>query len=279
MIIDFRSRPPTRPFQQYFTRQRVSRQFQRHVGTDRLPACYEQSSLALWVEEMRAAGVTHAVITGRNIPGEGGAIPNDHIAEIVRQYPRELFGFGAVDPLNRLHNALAEIERIVRVLRLSGVYMDPGRGAEPLHYNDRRLYPLYARCLELGVPVYLMSAIHTGPDIGYTNPLYVDQVAGDFPDLKIVMGHGCWPYVMEVVAVAARRPNVFVSPDLFFYFPGAQAYVEAANSVLPEQILFATAFPYRPFDWSLQRFDRLGLTEAARERVLFKNAMALLGLS
>ena len=175
---------------------------------------------------------------------------------------------------------MAECDRAVFRLGLRGLAIDPGMLTPPMHLSDRRIYPVYRRCQELEVPVVLMSGGSAGPDVGYGSPVWIDQVAADFPRLKIVAAHACWPWVTEILGVAYRRPNLYVSPDMYLVnMPGAQDYVQAANYYLEDRFLFASAYPALPLKGAVEAYKALPFTERAMEKALFHNAAHLLGLA
>jgi predicted TIM-barrel fold metal-dependent hydrolase len=129
------------------------------------------------------------------------------------------------------------------------------------------------------VPVVIMSGPFAGPDLRYTDPVHVDVVATQFPNLPIVLGHGGWPYVHEVIGVAFKHPNVYVSPDVYHFVPGASAYVEAANGFMADQLLFGTAYPIRALTDTVEDFRRLPLRPEVLEKAFYENAARLLGLT
>ena len=115
--------------------------------------------------------------------------------------------------------ALAELRRAVRELGLRGLNFDAGFYATPLRADADLLMPLYEECLRLGVPAFVMSG-PTTPDLALNDPFAVDVVARTFPKLPIVCCHGFYPRVADMVAVAFRNENVFVSPDMYLFSPG-----------------------------------------------------------
>jgi uncharacterized protein len=278
-FVDFRLRPPTAEYSVYHGRE-MTVGFNRRVGCEPAPSFLE-GSLELLYEEMAAANVEVGVVIGRTVPG--AVVPNDHVAELVRTSGNRLVGFAGIDPTNAFHDALDEIERCRSELGLVGAAVDPGLagglGNEPgLYPDDRRLYPIYERCEAAGIPVELMTGPFCGRDLSYTDPARIDSVAADFPELTLILGHGCWPYAAEIVAVALRRPNVYISPDIYHYVPGAEPYVAAANSFLADQLLFATAYPARPLQATVEAFDRLPIRDDAKEKIAYGNAARLLAL-
>ena len=93
----------------------------------------------------------------------------------------------------------------------------------------------------------------TTPDLAFNDPLAVDVVARTFPNLPIVCCHGFYPRVAEILAVAFRNENVFVSPDMYMFSPGGRLYIEAANGFLQDQYLFGTSYPFRAMAQSVSR--------------------------
>src|SRR5688572_7622446 len=246
-----RCRPPLDEFRQYFDIPRIT-WHGRRTGAKTVSQAFVEGSMEMFVEEMEQAGIDLAVVQGRNSPEvfmgrkfNAAFIRNERIAELQDKYPKRFVGLAGIDPTNTVHDAVKETERCIRSLGLKGIFLEPGRalGTGP---DDPRLFPIYEKCLELGVPVSIMSGPYAGPDIEVSNPLYVDRLATRYPDLKIICGHGCYPYVQEILGVAFKHPNVHVSPDMYLFAPGGGAYVEAANSTLREQIIYGSAYPLRP---------------------------------
>ncbi len=220
-------------------------------------------------------GLTHAVVVGRHTPGQH--LPNDTIHDIVHAHP-ELIGIGAVDPvLQGEAAALAEIERVVGKLGLAGIDIEPGFGEPPRHPDDPVYFPVYELAQTLGVPVFLMSG-PTTPDLRFNDPAPLARVAQAFPKLRIVAYHGYWPNVQQIIGVAFRYDNVFVVPDMYLFQPGGQAYVDAANGFLADQLLFGSSYPFRPIAQSIDDLLALGLRESVIDKVLYANAAQLLGV-
>lgn len=277
MIVDFRVRPAN-----VFTGVPIYADgFSRHPvmsGAEPVPSV-EQRSLPLLAAEMDEAGVDMAVLMGRQT-GASGNVSNDAVAEVAARYPGRFAPFAGVNPL-RIMDALREVDRCVRELHFAGVSVDPGFLDTPLMADDRRLYPVYARCAELGVPVSITTSIFLGPDVGYSFPAGIHRVAVDFPELRIVVPHGAWPWAQEMIGVAFVCPNVWISPDLYMNLPGlpgASLFVEAAR-YLPDRMLYGSAYPLRSLGQSLREFRQLPLEPEIQEKILGGNARAFLGLS
>ncbi|HJV06491.1 MAG TPA: amidohydrolase family protein [Chromobacteriaceae bacterium] len=228
-----------------------------------------------FVAEVREAGLSRAVVVGRQTPAQH--LPNERIHGIVHGH-EELIGIGAVDPASQGAAAVDEAERAIRQLGLAGINLEPGFGEPARHADDPVYYPVYELCAQLGVPVFLMSG-PTTPDPRFNDPSPIAKVARDFPQLPIVCYHGFWPNVDRIVGIAFRYENVHVVPDMYLFVPGSKLYVEAANGFMADQFLFGSSYPFRPIKQSIDDFLNLGFKESVLERVLYGNAQRLFRLA
>jgi predicted TIM-barrel fold metal-dependent hydrolase len=157
--------------------------------------------------------------------------------------------------------------------------IEPGALAWPMQLDDRRLYPIYAHLEDNNWPVILLSGANAGPDISYTGPEHLDRVLADFPKLTVVSSHGNWPWVQEIIHIAFRRPNLYLSPDMYLHnLPGMDDYIKAANGFLSDRFIFGTAYPLCPIVEYTEWFLRLPLKPDVMEKVLYQNAARVLGL-
>ena len=228
-----------------------------------------------YLEEIRTAGIASAVVIGRDTPAIKN--DNDQIAGLVSRHP-ELIGAGSVDP-DRLGaaSAVVEAERAVKTLGLKAINVEPGFGLPPRHFDDPVLLPLYEALQAWRTPVFLMTG-PTTPDLAYNNPETIGRVARAFPRLQIVVHHGAWPRVTEIIGVAFRYANVTLVPDMYIFQPGGALYVEAANGALSDQVAFGSSYPFRAMAQSIEEYGRLGFRDEVREKVFFSNAARLIGL-
>ena len=242
-----------------------------------LPRSVRERSFELMLGEMDEAGVQVGVVPGRISPVLGTIEAGD-IAAIVARRPDRFIGYAGIDPVDR-RNAISAIDAAVK-MGMKGVVIEPGLSSNPMHLDDARMYPLYAHCEDLKLPVLFMAGGNAGPDVTYTSPEHIDRVARDFPDLKIISGHGNWPWAAQMIHVCYRRPNIWLSPDMYIFggMPGAQDYINAANGFMAERFLFATAYPLLPFRDGLDTFLKFPLKESVIDRLLYRNAADLLGL-
>ena len=255
----------------------VVRWLNRRVGSRDIDHFAAAADLPALLAEMDRAGIAVGVMVGRSTPTV--RIANDDLAALADRSAGRLIGIASVDPvlLGRAA-AVAELRRSVLELGLRGVNFDAGFYATPLRADSDLLLPLYAACRELGVPAFIMSG-PTTPDLAFNDPLAVDVVARTFPDLPIVCCHGFYPRVADILTVAFRHENVFVSPDMYMFSPGGRLYIEAANGFLQDQYLFGTSYPFRAMAQSVADLGGIGLAERVVDKVRFANARRVLGLS
>lgn len=281
-VIDFRARPSS--LHTFFGKDVVPghdryewlKTINRRFGSDDPEHFVGERDTAHFVERMDAGGISIGVLVSRNTPA--CRIANDDVAKARAVAPDRIVGIGAVDAGEGIQQAVDKVERCVVDLGLKGIAMDPGTNKFQMAYDDRRLWPVYAACAGLGIPVVLMTGPFAGSDISYTHPAGIDRIAKNFPDLNLVAGHACWPYAAEMVATAFRHPNVYVSPDIYQHQPGNDIYRQAANSFMQDQYLFGTGYPYRPFGQTLQQFLKQDWREDVLDKVLYSNAARLLKL-
>jgi uncharacterized protein len=166
-----------------------------------------------------------------------------------------------------------------------------GLAMEPFEYhlraNDRRFYPLYSKCVELDIPVNLHCSINfsTMSRMDYGKPIYLDDVAVDFPELKIIAMTSGWPWVSELIGVAWRHPNVYIETAAvrprYLAMPntGWGELMHYGNTVIQDKILFSSSWPLLPIERTIQEIRELPLKGSVMDKWLYGNAARLLGLS
>jgi predicted TIM-barrel fold metal-dependent hydrolase len=278
-IIDLRVRPPIGSFLDLHIYARGAEKSVVHKSHPP-SASFTQRSMKLLLEEMDAAQVI-GVIMGRQGAKKYGHVSNDEIAAIVRDNPGRFIPFAGVqlaDPAR----AVDEVERAIKELGFVGVNLEPGFDERPVRADDRSLYPIYEKCKELKVPVSISMSVRIGPDLTYADPLAIQHVCTDFPDVKFISSHACWPYVQEIIGVAWVCTNLYVSPDFYMaieHMPFAGEFVNAANLFLDDRLLFGSAYPVRAIDECISTFNKLPFkSQAIKNRILYDNAAALFGL-
>jgi predicted TIM-barrel fold metal-dependent hydrolase len=277
MIIDFRLRPPLAGYLEtamYANPERRDR-FTRQLGLEPAPSA-TRKSIDLCIKEMDAAGVATGVLPARHSDMHGST-SNAAVLEIVRRHPGRFVGLACFDPADR-RGAIATIDHAAAD-GFKGVNVEPGAYPVPLYPDDRRLYPIYGHCEDRKLPVVIMAGGNGGPDPSYSNPVHVDRVAADFPTLPIVVSHGGWPWVHQILHVAYRRANVFVSPDMYLAnMPGMKDYIDAANGFLQDRFIYGSSYPLCPLQQYADWFRTLPIRADVFTKVTHSNAATLLGL-
>lgn len=248
----------------------------KRVGTLQNDHFTKSPDMKSFTAEMDSAGIPVAVMVARSTPTV--RVDNGELAEVAQQSRGRLLGVASVDPLQLgKKKALEEVERAIKVLGHKGLNIDAGFYETAMKADDPVLLPLYEAALGLGVPAFILSGPTTG-DLSLNDPFAIDRVAAQFPKLQIVVCHGCYPHIDAMIAVAFRRENVFVSPDMYMFSPGGKLYIEAANGFMQDQYLFGTSYPFRPMKQSVDDLREIGLKPAQLEKVSYKNACRLLKL-
>lgn len=201
-------------------------------------------------------------------------MPEEVVAEAVQKGGGRFIGTAGYNPF-RIDDSLRRIETFVREHGFRYVYFHPMTfGIAP---NDRRCYPLYAKCVELGIPVGLQVGHSAEPlpsNVGH--PMLVDDVAIDFPDLKINLSHTGWPWTGEYISMLWRHPNVY--GDISAYFPKSldPELVRAMDRQIRHKVMIGS----NGLDLKrcVEELNELPLRDASKERILRQNAVEFLGL-
>jgi predicted TIM-barrel fold metal-dependent hydrolase len=192
-------------------------------------------------------------------------VPNEEIAAAARANADVLIPFASIDP-HKGKRGVDEARRLIAEHDVRGFKFHPN--VQAFFPNDRLAYPLYELIEEAGLPA-LFHTGHSGVGSGlpggggirlkYSNPMHVDDVAVDFPDLKIVLAHPSFPWQDEAISIALHKPQVYIdlsgwSPK---YFP--PQLVHYANTLLRERMLFGSDYPFITPDRWLADFDMLDI--------------------
>lgn len=244
----------------------------RWLGVEQIPTFPLEFTLA----QLDAAGVDRAMTCAWYGP-MGDLISNDEVAAQVASAPDRLIGIASAD-LRRPMDAVRELRRSVNELGLRGLRILPWLWDLPP--DDRRYYPLYAACVDLGVP-FLLQVGHTGPlcpsEPGRPIP-YLDRVALEFPELVIVGGHIGYPWTNEMIALATKYENVYIDTSAWKpsrYPPELVAFMRRHGR---RKVLFGSNFPMIFPQQCLAQVDALGLDDEAKALFLGGNAQRIWGL-
>lgn len=209
---------------------------------------------------------------------------NEEVAGIAAENSDVLIPFASIDPWKG-KMGVREARRLMRSFGIKGFKFHPTM--QGFYPNDRMAYALY-EAIEAEGGIALFHTGQTGVGSGmpggngmrlkYSNPMHMDDVAVDFPDLKIILAHPSFPWQDEALAVAQHKPNVYIdlsgwSPK---YFP--DILVRYCNSILKKKVLFGSDWPMiAPERW-LNDFERIAIRDEVRPDILKNNAARVLGL-
>ena len=249
-----------------------------YFGEDAKPTV---DDVAAYYRERKMAAVVFSVdaetVTGRP------SVPNEEIAAAAAANDDVLIPFASVDP--HRPNAAEEVRRLVDDHNVRGFKFHPN--IQEFFPNDRTFYPIYEAIEEAGVPA-LFHTGHSGIGTGlpggggirlkYSNPMHVDDIAVDFPKLKIVLAHPSFPWQDEAISVALHKKQVYIdlsgwSPK---YFP--PQLVRYANTQLRDRVLFGSDYPMITPDRWLADFEKAEFKDEVRPLILKENAIRLLEL-
>jgi predicted TIM-barrel fold metal-dependent hydrolase len=221
------------------------------------------------------------------VDGEKGAsrrITNEEIAELAHQHSDVAIPFASINP-HRGAEGVREARRLIKDYAVRGFKFHPS--VQAFFPNDAMCYPLYEAIAEARLP----ALFHTGQTgvgaatrggggirLKYSNPLLLDDVAVDFPDMPIILAHPSFPWQEEALSVATHKPQVYIdlsgwSPK---YFP--PILVQYANTLLKDRILFGSDYPVMSPERWMADFERLDIRPEVRPLILKMNAARLLGL-
>ncbi len=274
-ILDFRVRPPFKSFMDcevYDTPSMVA--WAKRFGVPLGKSAVEKSLEIFW-QETEQANIEKVVIAG-NLRKPVG-VKNQDVNEFAVLYPDKVLGAPCIDPLSPA--ALDEIEKYVVNGACKAIMMEPGYLDEPLLADDERIFPVYEFCQDKKIPVLLSVGGFCGPNVSFNDPMQIDNVAARFADLKIAVCHACWPYTAEICHVAMNREFVYLAPDMYvFNCPGADDYIRAVNYLIPEKMIYGSAYPIFSLEESIKFYRHCGIHEERFEDLFYNNAAAFFEL-
>ncbi|MFC9441934.1 MULTISPECIES: amidohydrolase family protein [Brevibacterium] len=241
------------------------------------------ADLAAYYRERSMAAVIFTVDATTALGGHP-PVSSEMIAEQAAEHNDTLIPFGSVDP-RRPAEAVARIRELATDYGVRGMKFHPSlQGFDP---SEREYYGLYEACAELG----LVALFHTGQTgigaglpggrgikLRYSDPMLLDDVAADFPDLTMILAHPSVPWADSSISIATHKANVYLdlsgwSPK---YFP--PQLVRAIGSILKDKALFGSDFPLiTPERW-MRDFEDLGIRPEAVPLIMKDNAVRVLGL-
>jgi uncharacterized protein len=197
------------------------------------------------------------------------------ITQMTKKYPGRIYGLADYDPFN-IRKSLLKVEEDVKERGYKGVYVHIYGYDIPLHHQ--KMYPLYAKCEELGLPVSMQTG-HVSeamPSEG-ARPIYLDRIACDFPELILIGTHTGYPWVDEMISCTMKWPNIYLCISAWlprYFHPSLIAFMKSRMGA--EKILFGS----NGLSWKryIEQMGEMGLKDDALEKAMFGNAKRIFKL-
>jgi len=243
---------------------------------------YGRKELAEYYRSRKIGCVVFSVderLTGRP------QVPNDEVVDFAAQNSDIVMAFASVDPM-RGPDAVKEARRLIAKGGIRGFKLHPP--LQQFHANDKAAYPFYEVIAEAKLPVIFHtghSGIGTGMPGGggvrlkYGNPMDIDDVAVDFPDMPIIMAHPSFPWQDEAISVCLHKPQVYI--DLSGWSPKyfSPILIQYANTLLKKKMLFGSDYPLITPDRWMTDFAAIAIRDEVRPLILKENAARLFSLT
>jgi predicted TIM-barrel fold metal-dependent hydrolase len=236
-----------------------------------------ETALAEYVAELDRAGIVRAVPFGTT---------NDEVAELLREYPDRFIGLARISARHGMRG-VRELERRVREEKFQALGVSALVDGIPA--SDRRFYPLYAKAVELDIPVRVYSSMNYATDRPYDlgHPRHLDQVAIDFPELTIIGGLGGWPWVNEMVALVRRHPKLHLDTSahrakyLGQRGSGWEMLLQFGNTLIQDKVLvgLSAGLVGQSHETLIQEYLALPLKDTVKEKWLYGNAARVFGIA
>ena len=246
-------------------------------------ASFTVDDLAAYYRERNMAAVTFT-IDQKEAPEDPARVTPMEIIERARDHTDILIPFGSVDPA-RGAEAVRMAKRQIEA-GAKGFKFHPS--SQAFMPNDPSVYPVYEVIQEAGLPALFHSG-QTGAGAGtrggggirlkYSNPMYLDDVAVDFPDMPIILAHPSFPWQEAALSVATHKPQVYI--DLSGWSPKyfAQILIQYANTLLKNKVLFGTDFPVLTPERWMADLEKVGIRDEVKPGIFKDNAAKLFGLT
>jgi len=244
----------------------------RRDGGDTRPA----TKASEWVDLLERVGIVRAVPFGAS---------NDEVAELLRDYPDRFIGLARISALAGMRG-VRELEQRVREQKFHALGVSALVDGIPA--SHRRYYPLYAKAVELDIPVRIYSSMNYATDRPYDlgHPRHLDRVAIDFPELTIIGGLGGWPWVNEMVALVRRHPRLYLDTSahrakyLGQHGSGWEMLMQFGNTLIQDKVLvgLSAGLVGQPHETLIEEYLALPLKDGVKEKWLYLNAARVFDL-
>jgi predicted TIM-barrel fold metal-dependent hydrolase len=207
-------------------------------------------------------------------------LPYERVHKICQKYPDRFSGLAGVDPFRGMRG-IKELAHAVNDLGFVGAHLYPHWFCLPP--NHAKYYPYYSKCAELEIPIMMQvghnliySAARRLPTVA--DPILLDQVAIDFPELTLIGIHIGVPWTDNMISMCWKHPNVYTAGDAYAPRHWPQAYVHYANSYGREKVMFGTDWPVIDPERAVKEVEQLQLKPESKRLLLRENALRVFKL-
>jgi predicted TIM-barrel fold metal-dependent hydrolase len=254
-------------------------EFKKQVRMD--PAIRGGVTMPQYLKRMDRAGIERSLLIAvragdLNVRGSF-ELPYERVHEICERYPDRFSGLAGVDPFRGMQG-LRDLEYSVKKLGYVGAHLYPHWfGLPPDH---AKYYPYYAKCCELDIPIMMQighnlvySRERRLPSVG--RPICLDQVAIDFPELKLIGIHIGVPWTEEAISMAWKHENIYLAGDAYAPKHWPKSFVHYANTYGSHKVLFGTDWPVIDPERAVKEVDALGFRPESKQKLMRDNALAV----
>jgi hypothetical protein len=293
-IIDFRNRPPLKPYKGLYDLKTnilmKSNMIVKNRGANTSSPVIEggvdkPGAMEQWWKEIDEAGIDAVVVNGRYVGGlPDFCMDNDTLASLQNKYKGRFFGLSQLNLDQDPDKTAQELERGIKKLGMAGANLEPGYqtvglGKMGTFTDNPSFWPILEVLNETGAFMLIQTGLFAGTDISFNNPQALDRLLFSFPKVQVVLAHGGYPYVQEVLGLCAKWPQLHVSADVYMFWPNGFLYAMNLERI-PDQLVFGSAFPFANMkvmvEDTLKLQEQFQVSDKTMEKYLYSNAARLL---
>jgi predicted TIM-barrel fold metal-dependent hydrolase len=293
-IIDFRNRPPLRPYKGLYDLKTnmlmKSHMIVKNRGANTSSPTIEEGvdqpgAMEQWWKEIDEAGIDAVVVNGRYVGGlPDFCMDNDTLAGLQNKYKGRFFGLSQLNLDQDPDKTAQEAERAIKKLGMAGANLEPGYqtvglGKMGTTTDNPSFWPILEVLNDTGAFLLIQTGLFAGTDISFNNPQALDRLLTSFPKVQVVLAHGGYPYILEVLGLAAKWPQLHVSADVYMFWPNGFLYAMNLERI-PDQLVFGSAFPFANMkvmvEDTLKLQEQFQVSDQTMEKYLYSNAARLL---
>lgn len=272
-VIDCRLRPPIGKYAHNFLFTMIEQGHMQKTAAQHgcnIPRSGLEHSMDLLIKEMDADEVECGFFAVRQSEDCG----NEIVLELDEKYPGRFKTFIGVDPFADKDQYRADMVRYIEHGPAVGVAMEPAIYGKPWYADEKIAYPIYEYCREKRLPMMLTYGGRNPADATYYQPAPLEHVAQDFPDLRLLLLHGGWPWVVPTCSLALNYANIYLCADMYLVrAPGHRDYIDAANYFLSKKLMFGSAYPILSIKDTVEFYLHCGIREEVLPNIMYNNAV------